>query len=137
MKKLKLLLVLFLSLLVVGCTSSSGKFESVTLEEVKTMIENKESFVLEQYGTSCSHCASLKPKLQKFIKEYGLTVKTLDLDKLSEKERAEWKTYVDTLATPTIFFFKDGEEKSVATRIVGDVSYEKIVNKFKDNGIIE
>lgn len=137
MKKTKLLLILFLSLLVVGCTSSSGKFESVTLKEVKNMIANKESFVLEQYGTSCNHCASLKPKLQKFIKEYGLTIKTLNLDKLSDDELAEWKTYVNTLATPTIFFFKEGEEKSIATRIVGDVPYKKIISKFKDNKIIE
>lgn len=137
MKKLRLILLIICILVLTGCASSKGKLESITLNEYKKLIENKESFVVEQYGSSCVHCSSLKPKLQKFIKEYGLTVKTINLDKLTTEERKELESITGTLATPVIMFYKEGYEKSIATRIVGDVTYEKLINKFRDNGIIE
>ena len=40
-------------------------------------------------------------------------------------------------ATPTTIFFKDGEEKTTATRIEGDVTEEKIITKIKQNGFIK
>lgn len=137
MKKIKVILLILCILILTGCANSNGKLESITLNEYKELIANKESFVIEQYGSSCNHCASLKPKLQKFIKEYNLTIKTINLDKLTESERNELKSITGTLATPVIMFYKEGSEKSVATRIVGDVTYEKLIAKFKDNGIIE
>ena len=136
MKKIIVVVFLFCVLLT-GCSSSEVGFEPITLEEYKTLIANKESFVVEQWGTSCVHCSGLKPKLQKFVKEYNLTIKTINLDKLTVDERKELESITGTLATPIIMFYKEGTEKSIATRIVGDVSYEKLVNKFKDNGIIE
>ena len=137
MKKLKIVVLIFCILLLAGCENNNGKFVPITLDEYKKLIENKESFVVEQWGTSCNHCTSLKPKLQKFIKEYNLEIKTINLDKLTVEERKELENITGTIATPIIMFYKEGEEKSVATRIVGDVTYEKLVNKFKDNGIIE
>ena len=39
--------------------------------------------------------------------------------------------------TPTTIFFKDGEEKTTATRIEGDISIERTIDKFKKNGFIK
>ena len=59
----KWLLVLLLFILFVpGCSSEKGKLESITFEEYKNLIENKESFVLEVMSSDCTHCKSLKPK---------------------------------------------------------------------------
>jgi len=137
MKKGIIMILFVFCIFLGGCDSNSGKLEAITLEEYKTLIENKESFVLEQWGDDCVHCASLKPKLQKFIKNYGVVVKTINVNQLSSEERKELKQYTGTSSTPVLIFYQNGEEKSVSTRIVGDVSYDKIVEKFKSNGIIK
>lgn len=138
MKKGKILIIgMLFMLLCSGCTSSSGNLESITLNDYKKLIKNKETFVLEMMSTDCTHCQSLKPKLQKIVKEYGITIKVINLQKLSSNDLKEFTDIIGTSATPTIIFYKDGEEKSVATRINGDVSKEKIIEKFKDNEVIK
>ena len=39
--------------------------------------------------------------------------------------------------TPVTLFIKNGEEKTTATRIIGDVSSEKIIDKLKKNDFIK
>ena len=56
---------------------------------------------------------------------------------ISDEDLKSFVKEIGTGATPTVIFYKKGEEKSVATRIVGSVSEEKIISKFKDNGIIK
>jgi len=137
MKKLKALVLILGIFLLTGCNQETGKLDVITLNEYKDLLANKESFVIEQWGTSCVHCSGLKPKLQKLTEEYNIEIKTIDLDKLTTEERKELENITGTLATPVIMFYKEGQEKSIKTRIIGDVTYEKLINKFKDNGIIE
>lgn len=138
MRKGKWLLVLLLFILFVpGCSSEKGKLESITFEEYKNLIENKESFVLEVMSSDCTHCKSLKPKLQSVINEYKITIKTINLENLSTEEYLEFTKTIGSKATPTIIFYKDGYEESVSTRILGDVTKERIIEKFKDNKIIK
>lgn len=122
---------------ITGCKTKSGTLESITFKEYENLIENKETFVLEMMSTDCSHCQNLKPKLQKVVKEYGIKIKVINMAKLSIDDYKKFTSMVGTKGTPTIIFYKDGEEKSVATRIIGDVSKEKIVQKLKDNEVIE
>jgi len=138
MKKLKWFVLCGLMIILIsGCSSSGGKFEEINFQEYQKLIENKESFVLEMLRDDCSHCKDLKPKLQKVIKEYDITIKTINLNSLSKEDEKAFKSIVGTNGTPTIIFYKNGEEASVATRIVGDIPREKIIQKFKDNGIIK
>ena len=39
-------------------------------------------------------------------------------------------------STPITIFFKEGTEKTTATRIEGNVKSEKIIEKLKSNGFI-
>ena len=39
--------------------------------------------------------------------------------------------------TPVTIFIKNGEEKTTATRIEGDISIERTIDKFKKNGFIK
>lgn len=141
MKKRKLwifLTVIMIGILTMtGCTEKKGHLESITFENYQQLIENKESFALEVMSTDCTHCQSLKPKLQNVINEYGITIKTINLENLTSEEYQTFTSIIGSRATPTIIFYKKGEEKSVATRIVGDVSKEKLIEKLKDNGIIK
>lgn len=138
MKKGKIrLFILLIILCITGCTSKTGKFESITFNEYQQLIENKESFILEVMSSDCTHCKSLKPKLQNVINNYGITIKTINLEKLSNKDYQEFTNIIGSKATPTILFYKNGYESSVSTRIIGDVTKERIIEKMKDNGIIK
>ena len=48
----------------------------------------------------------------------------------------ELKKQFSFSGTPTTIFVINGEEKTAATRINGDVSEEKIISKLKSNGFI-
>lgn len=135
MKKI-LLIIIGSILLLTGC--QFGKtYDEIDYEQYKTMIKNKDSFILFIGSSECSHCISYKKTLNKVIKEYDVDVKYLDLSKMSDKENNEFKSQISFTGTPTTIFVEKGEEKSHYNRIVGDQSYEKIVDKFKDNGYIE
>ena len=60
MKKGKWIILLTMCcFLLLGCSSNtSGKLESITFEEYQTLIENKETFALEMWRTTCTHCQS-------------------------------------------------------------------------------
>jgi hypothetical protein len=61
----------------------------------------------------------------------------LETDLLSEEKYTELKTMFNFNGTPTTVFVIDGEEKTAANRINGDVSEEKIISKLKSNGFID
>ena len=116
---------------------NSDNFKEVSFREVKDMFDNKEDFVLCITQTTCSHCATFKPKLEKLANEYDIEIYYMEADLLSKEEQEELPKYVNYRGTPVTVFIKNGEEKTVATRISGDISYEKAVEKFKDNGFID
>lgn len=136
MKNFKYLLLILVVVLLTGCTSNS-KLENIDYSQYKDLIKNKESFVLEVMRDGCSHCETLKPRLENVANTYNVNIKVINLAKLNEEDYQIFTKEIGTGATPTVIFYKDGEEKSVATRIVGSVSEEKIINKFKDNEIIK
>ena len=69
--------------------------------------------------------------------KHKIDIYYIDVDLLSEEENTELKKYINFTSTPTTVFFKNGEETSVATRINGDASREKIEKKLKSNGFID
>ncbi len=119
----------------------SGVLENKYLKEIKydeviNKIDNKESFVLLLSQTTCSHCMEYKPKLAKVAKKYKVLVYYLETDLLDEETYNDLKKHFSFTGTPTTVFVKDGEEKTAATRINGEVSVDKIISKFKSNGFI-
>lgn len=108
------------------------------VDEVIEKIDNKESFVLCISQTTCTHCASYKPKLEKISNNYDIEIFYIDIDKYKQEEINEFKKYISfDGSTPVTAFIKDGEETTASNRIFGDSSYTKIVNKLKKFGFIE
>lgn len=106
-------------------------------EEIIEKVNNKESFILCISASYCSHCQSYKPKLEKIANKYNIIIYYTDIDKLRKEEYEEFKIkFSFDGSTPTTIFFKEGEEKTTATRIEGDTQIEKIINKLKQNGFI-
>ena len=114
--------------------SKEGSLIELNISNLEAKLENKDTFILCISSTTCSHCQDYKPKLSKIAKEYGLYIYYIDYDKY------DYETFTNLISfsgsTPTTAFIKNGDESSTATRINGDVSYTKIVEKLKSNGFI-
>lgn len=139
MKKiLKSLVIIFIVfVMLTGCSSNDKHIVDISLEDFKKKVANKESFALYVGNENCSHCVSYMPTLKSVLKEYDITIYHLDNSKLSEKEYADFKTYINISGTPTIAFITNGEEETTLNRIVGEVSKESTIDRFKTNGYIK
>lgn len=114
------------------------KFISLNYNEIIDKVNNKDSFVLCVSASDCIHCQDYKPKLKSIANKYNIEIFYTDVDTFSEENYERFKTeFSFDGSTPTTIFFNDGEEKTTATRIEGDVSTEKIINKLKKNGFIK
>ena len=137
-KKKKIIVIIASILVVAGLIiycfihSYDSNLIEINYNELKEKIDNKEDFVL------CSHCQDYKPKLKKVGYKYKIDIYYIDVDLLNDDELKMFKNTVSfDGSTPITIFFKNGEEKTTATRIEGDVSEEKLINKLKTNGFIE
>lgn len=116
----------------------SNKFIKLDYKEVMEKVENKDSFVLCVSATDCVHCNSYKPKLKKIANNYKTEIFYIDVDTLSDDDYDSFKQkFSFDGGTPVTILIRNGEEKTTATRIEGDVSSEKIINKLKKNGFIK
>lgn len=131
--KLTVLVVVFL--LTTGCGKSYMK--EISYDEYKELIQNKETFILEIMRTDCSACISFKPKITDVANDYKIEVKYINTDHLTEEENNKLAQETGVTGTPTVIFYHEGLEETVATRINGSVSKDKIISKFKINGFIE
>lgn len=141
-KKIFILVIVCLVILVGAFIADRilGKsyLNEIEYDEIIEKIENKEDFVLLISQTTCSHCANYKPKLKDVANEYKLNVYYIDVDLLEEEEYNNLNSYLSfkTAGTPVTLFLLNGEEKTVANRIKGDSSKDKIIKKLKSNGFI-
>ena len=137
MKKIITLLSVFIfTLLLTGC-GGSEYLKTLSYDELNQKLENKESFILEVMRTGCTACEGFAPKLESVTNDYKVTVYQLNTSDLSDEVWEEFKDKFSVSATPTIVFFTEGEELTIGTRIVGDVSKDKVIEQFKNMGYIE
>lgn len=119
-------------------SSGSKNFIKLNYNEILEKIDNKESFILCVSASECTHCKSYKPKLKKISNDYDIKIYYTDVDKFNDGDYEEFKDkFSFDGGTPTTMFFKDGEERTTATRIEGDISIERTIDKFKKNGFIK
>lgn len=144
MKKKKYLLIASMLIVILGIIigyflfSMNDNLIKLSYDEIMEKIDNKESFILCISRTTCSHCNVYKPKLRKVANKYDIKIYYTDVDKYSKNDLKDFNSKISfDGGTPTTLFIKDGEEKTTATRIEGDVSIEKIVDKLKKNGFID
>lgn len=132
----KFLLLIFCIFCFCACSTKSYLIDT-TLNEIKTMVENKESFILYIGSAECSHCSQYKPKLEDVALEYEINIYYIDTSKLNDNEYNELTKIVSFNGTPTTAFIENGEDLGKQTHIDGDVSIEKIKNIMKNNGYIK
>lgn len=136
MKKLKLIIVLFISMfLFTSCGSS--KLKSISYSELKDKIKNEETFFFIVIRDGCQHCEKFVPKVEEILEEYDIVGYKLNYSNLSEEEDEDFYNEYGISATPTTVFIKDGKEVSMLQRVEGNVSKEKFITKLKNNDYIK
>ena len=132
-----ILIILICTLLyIIGKKSDFKSIEDINLTTLKAKIDNKEKFVLVITQTGCSHCMAYLPILEEIGKDYKITFYDLNMTKLSDEEKVEFNKLVRISGTPTTIFYTDGEEQSTTTRLVGEKTKDKIINRLKSEGYI-
>ena len=130
-------LILIIGGLVAYNYLNKSNLKEINIKEVIEKVNNKENFVLCISKTTCTHCNSYKPKLDKISKKYNLEIFYIDIDKYSTEEESEFKKYISfDGSTPVTVFIKNGEEKTASNRIFGNLSYDKVLKKIKKEGFI-
>ena len=130
-------LVILVGAVIADLVLSKSYLKEIKYEKLVEKIENKESLVVLFSQTTCTHCMDFKPKLKRVANKYKIEIYYLETDLLDEETYKELKTKFSFSGTPTTVFIIQGEEKTAATRINGDVSEEKIISKLKSNGFIK
>lgn len=131
-KKSIILLTIFIGILfLTGCSSNLNTVKEIDFATLQSKIDNKETFILEIIQTGCSHCEEFSPRFRKVLSEYDLTGYSINLSNLTEEEKDKLYEITEVEGTPTVCFFKKGNEE-VMNKIVGAVSNKEIYNKLKD-----
>lgn len=114
-----------------------SKLISITVSELESKVNNKETFVLVISQTGCSHCEQYLPELERTLQEVNLNAYILNITGLSNEEASTLNKYANFSGTPTTIFFHDGEESTTLNRIVGYAAKTKIIEKLKSLGYID
>ena len=141
--KKNIIMIIVICLLGVGIgyllfNSSDNGLVELNYNELATKIENKEDFVVSISRTTCSHCDDYKPKLRKVANKYKINIYYTDIDKYNKTDLEKFNKLISfDGGNQVTIYIKNGEEKTTATRIEGDISIERTIDKFKKNGFIK
>ena len=129
MKKIFIKIPLFLIaiLLLTGCQNT---LKRVSYDEIKDMIDKKETFILEVTQDGCSHCEEFTPRLKTILKDNNLEAYNLNISYISESDYNKFNEKYTFEGTPTTMFFNKGKE-IVSSRITGSISDKKLKNTLK------
>ena len=140
--KKNIIIIIIIIVLGIGLSyllfNSNSNLIELDYHNLENKINNKESFVVCISRTTCSHCNDYKPKLRKVANKYKINIYYTDIDKYNKTDLEKFNKLISfDGGTPVTIFIKNGEEKTTATRIEGDVSTDKIIDKLKKNGFID
>ncbi len=132
----KILVAIMMLFLLTGCSSEGNVLQTISYDEFKEKIENKESFVAYISRTGCSHCENYEPTLKKVLSDYKLKVYKINLANLSSAEESSVSKKVGLEGTPTLIYIEEGKS-DIDGSLIGESTYENTEDFFRENGYIE
>lgn len=138
MKKALIFIIIIFSILgiTVFVNGQSVKYTEINYQQLKTKMDNKETFVLLLGSDTCSACANYEVTMQKVMKDTKIEIFYVNLHNLSEEDYSKVYSKFVVKSTPTTIFIKDGEETTTYNRIIGAADYNTVVDKLKSLGYI-
>ncbi len=132
--KVKYIIIVIGIIFLTGCTNNNP-ITNIDYNKLETMINNKESFILEIVQTGCSHCEEFTPRFKNILKNNNIEAYSLNLYNLTKDEKNKFNDLTTISGTPTVLFFENGKETS--NRIYGAVNDDKIKEHLKKAGYIK
>jgi len=100
----------------------------LTAEEIKSKIDNKESFVLDLFATWCGPCRVLMGNLNNLEKSgenLPLSIYTFDID--SDRD---FVMELGIRSVPTLKVYKDGSEVFTNVGVMSQSQLLEVMNKY-------
>jgi len=100
----------------------------LTAEEIKSKIDNKESFVLDLFATWCGPCRVLMGNLnnlEKSRENLPLSIYTFDID--SDRD---FVMELGIRSVPTLKVYKDGSEVFTNVGVMSQSQLLEVMNKY-------
>ena len=115
--------ILLVIMIVFGIYTFSGPrtYKTLTYDELETLIEGDDAFILFIGSNNCSHCSIYKNTLEQVIQKYKIEINYIDISKLVDEEYAYLNSHFAFSVTPTTVLVEKGDKPSS----------ERVVNKFK------
>ncbi len=96
--------------------------------QLKALLKEGRSAMVAFFSPTCPHCATLEPTIERLAQERGEQVLVGQLDLSSERAASrEWSI----LSTPTVLFFKAGEEIERLTGVQNGFQYRRALDKVE------
>lgn len=142
-KKSKLIILIIIVLVITAFTytiykSNKNKyFNKLTYSKFFKKWESNDTFPLVISKLECTYCKLYLPKIEKISKKQKIKVYYIEVDSFTAEESSAFSNLINYSGTPTTVFIVNGDEPSKATRINGNTTEEKIINKFKAANFIK
>ncbi len=119
-KKSFLLLIIALSIMVSGCgkfynrDTRPGEIIKISMEEMETMMKEKETFTLVVTRDYCKYCAEFYELMESYLKNHHVKIYDVNIDenfgaKSDENIEKIEEMFPDFVGTPGIFYIEDGK----------------------------
>ncbi len=132
-----IILIAFILIATLGNTNKANLI-NLTYKQVEEKIANKDSFILVISQSTCTHCATYKPKLEKISKDYEIDIFDIDYDLENKEVQKEFlEEFNLDGSTPITIFIKDGKQTNLFDRLEGDLPENQVIEKFKEMGFIK
>lgn len=133
-----IIIILFVLALIFKNIKKKDYLIDIKYNELREKIDNEETFILYIGKEGCSACEGFNPKFISILNEYKLEAYYLDLATYSDSQKEYIVNNISFTGTPTVVFMIDGKDSlNSDTKIVGNVSKEKIITKLKNRGYIK
>jgi thioredoxin 1 len=80
-----------------------------TIEELKDVIQNNETIVVDLYATWCKPCKEMLPIIEEISNTTEIPFYKVDIDKVPEA-----KAFTGAKAVPMLYMYKDGRVREFA-----------------------
>lgn len=114
------------SMIAINCAEEKETFVDLTIDQLKSLIDSKQHFLLESYSPYCSHCQDLEPILKEYSQKNKKVIYRVDLTQIETEEE-----FNEKLGNKYPDIFPDSLVPSVSFVSNGKLTYNIKSEKYK------